>query len=277
MDSPATTGWDADMSTRSTPWPAGVPCWADLTVPDVRAVQDFYARVLGWSFVGSGEEYGGYVIAQVGGAAAAGIGPQQQEGAPAAWTLYVASDDADATAAAIGEQGGTVLVPPGDVGPMGRMLIAADPSGAVFGVWQRGDHIGAGVVNEPGGLIWEDLRSTDPTAVTAFYTAVFGWATAPLEMAGPDYALFSRPGEEAPMGGMGGMMGAPEETPSHWLVYFAVSDAEAAVAAAEETGGGVLAPPFDTPFGRMAALQDPAGAVFWITRTDGTDQPDRGD
>ncbi|MGY1809794.1 VOC family protein [Blastococcus sp. SYSU D00669] len=262
------------MSTRTSPWPAGMPCWADLTVPDVPAATAFYGAVLGWSFDEPSAEFGGYVIGQVGGAAAAGVGPQQQPGVPPAWTLYLASDDVDATAAAITAAGGTLLLPPGDVGPLGRLCVAADPSGAVFGVWEHGTHIGAGVVNEPGALSWDDLRSTDPTAATAFYATVFGWTTQPLEMAGPDYALFHRPGDPAPMGGIGGMMGAPEGTPSHWLVYF--GDADAAVASAERAGGAVLARPFDTPYGRMAALADPAGAAFWIARTDAAQMPDRG-
>jgi predicted enzyme related to lactoylglutathione lyase len=265
------------MSIRSTPWPAGVPCWADLTVPDVAAARAFYGPVLGWRFAYSGEEYGGYVIAQVGDAAAAGIGPLQQDGAPAAWTLYLASDDVDATAAAVTAAGGALLLPPGDVGPMGRLAIAADPAGAVFGIWQHGVHIGAGVVNEPGGLSWEDLRSTDPASAQAFYAGVFGWEFRALEAAGPDYATFSAPGDDAPMGGLGGMMGAPEGTPSHWLVYFGVADADAAAAAAEANGGSVLAPPFDTPFGRMGVLRDPAGAAFWIAQTDQASMPDRGD
>jgi predicted enzyme related to lactoylglutathione lyase len=264
------------MSIRTSRWPAGVPCWADLTAPDLAAAKTFYGAVLGWTFADSGEEYGGYAIAQVKDAAVAGIGPQQGE-MPAAWTLYLAADDVDAAAAAIGQHGGTVLLQPGDVGPMGRMCIAADPSGAVFGVWQAGEHIGAGLVNEPGGLTWEDLRSTDPDAARAFYTAVFGHVTTPLETAGPDYTTFALPGSpEIPLGGMGGMTGAPEGTPSHWLAYFAVADADAAVAAAGANGGSVLAAPFDTPFGRMAALADPAGATFWIARTDGSNQPHRG-
>lgn len=85
------------MSIRTSPWPAGVPCWADLQAPDVAAAKTFYADVLGWTYEDTEAEYGGYVIAQARGAAAAGIGPQQP-GAPAAWTLYLASDDVDATA-----------------------------------------------------------------------------------------------------------------------------------------------------------------------------------
>src|SRR3954452_22433255 len=275
MDTPTPWRWDAAMSRRTSPWPPGMPCWADLTVPDVAVAKDFYAAVLGWAFQDSGEEYGGYAIAQAGGAAAAGVGPPQQPATPAAWTLYMASEDVEATATSIAEHGGTLLLPPGDVGPMGRLCVAADPSGAVFGVWQHGAHIGAEVVNEPGGITWEDLRSTDPEAAKGFYTAVFGWTTQPLPLAGPDYWLFHTPGDDAPMGGLGGMAGAPEGTPSHWLVYFAVPDADAAVAAVRGAGGSVLAAPFDTTYGRMAPLRDPAGAVFWIAQTDGSGMPDR--
>jgi predicted enzyme related to lactoylglutathione lyase len=241
----------------------------------VPAATAFYSAVLGWSFSEPDDEFGGYVIGSVKGAAAAGVGSHQQAGGDAAWTLYFASDDADATARAVQEAGGAVLLQPGDVGSLGRMFIGADPAGATFGVWQAGVHIGAGIVNEPGGLSWEDLRSTDPDAARRFYQAVFGFVAEPLEMAGPDYTIFSSRAGEAPLGGMGGMFGAPEGTPSHWLVYFGVPDVTAAVQAARTSGGTVLSERLDTPFGPMAALRDPAGAVFWISEPAATQQPDR--
>jgi hypothetical protein len=37
----------------------------------------------------------------------------------------------------------------------------------------------------------------------------------------------------------------------------------------------VLVRDFDTPFGRMAGLVDPAGAVFWLAQTGTAAQPDR--
>lgn len=262
------------MSTRTSRWPAGAPCWVDLSAPHVPAAQAFYGSVLGWTFDEDDEDrYGGYSIAMIGGNGAAGVGPQPEEGTPAAWTLYFASDDADATAAAVEEHGGTLLYPPDDVGPLGRMFIGVDPTGAPFGVWQAGEYIGAGVVNEPGALIWEDLRSPDPDGARAFYTGVFGFHTAPVEMAGPDYTTFALPGETAPSGGMGGMMGA-DNVPAHWLVYFGVADTPAAVAAAVRAGGSALVPEMDTPFGRLAVLADPTGATFCVIQTDGT-QPDR--
>jgi predicted enzyme related to lactoylglutathione lyase len=179
------------------------------------------------------------------------------------------------TAAAITENSGQVLMPAMDVGPQGRMCIAMDPTGAAFGVWQAGNHIGAGLVNEPGGLAWEDLRSPDPDAARTFYQAVFGFTTQPLEMAGPTYHTFHQPGEQAPLGGMGGMMGADDARP-HWLVYFSVADARAAQQAAIDNGGTVVQEHFDSPFGQMAGLLDPAGALFWIVQVaPGQPQPDR--
>ncbi len=91
------------MSLRASSWPAGVPCWADLSVPDVAAAQSFYSGVLGWSFGEADPAFGGYVIAEVKGAAAAGIGPLQMEGQPSSWTLYFASDDAEKTQEAVRE------------------------------------------------------------------------------------------------------------------------------------------------------------------------------
>ena len=129
------------MSIRTEPWPAGVPCWADLTVPDVDAAKALYAEV---DAVHSGR--------------------------------HIAVDDADTVAAEVAEHGGTVLLSPGDVGPMGRMFTAADPTGAAFGGWEAKENIGAGIVNEPGGLSWEDLRSPDPDTARTVYTAQPGRA-----------------------------------------------------------------------------------------------------
>lgn len=260
------------MSIRTSPWPQGVPCWTDLMAPDVGTARAFYEAVLGWSFADTGSEYGGYVIAEAEGAAAAGIGPLR-EGARTGWTLYFATDDADATAARVGQLGGTVLLPPGDVGPLGRMSVVADPTGAPFGLWQAGRHIGAGVANGPGGLTWEDLRTSDPEAARAFFADLFGYRFEGIPQEAGDYRIMFRPGEDHPIGGIGGMMGSEGEP--HWLVYFGVTAADPAASAAERGGGAVLAPPFDTPYGRMAALLDPAGAGFWVLQTDGTGQPDR--
>lgn len=257
------------MPLRTSPWPAGTPCWADLAVTDVPLAQAFYGAVLGWTFAGEG-----YVLAQTQGMAAAGIGPALERGLPAAWTLYLATDDADATAEQVTDAGGTLLLPPADSGSNGRMFVAADPTGAVFGGWQAGTHIGAGIHSEPGGLVWEDLRSPDPDRARAFYAAVFGYETKPLEMASADYTTFHAPGDPAPQGGIGGMFGL--DAPPHWLVYFGVADTDLALEQALGHGGTVPAPAAESPFGRMGTITDPFGATFVVVQTDGSSTPDRG-
>ncbi|WP_214368693.1 VOC family protein [Pseudonocardia sp. H11422] len=252
------------MPTRETQWPAGTPCWVDLAVPDVKAATEFYGPVVGWSFFDSGEDFGHFNIAQTNGKAAAGIGPVLQEGQPSVWTVYLASDDADATAKLITDNGGTVLAGPIDIAGNGRMLVALDAAGAAFGVWQAVGQIGIEVYNEPGSLVWEDARLPDPAAGKRFYSAVFGYGYQPVEGAPGDYETFTVNGEVA--GGMGGMMGAPEGTPGHWVPYFGVADVDAAVAAAERGGGTVLMRPENTPFGRMGVIADPFGAVFSVHR-----------
>ena len=52
--------------------------------------------------------------------------------------------------------------------------------------------------------------------------------------------------------------------PAHWQVYFAVDDCDAACEKITGLGGSVVAPPFDTPPGRMAAVADPVGGMFSI-------------
>jgi predicted enzyme related to lactoylglutathione lyase len=255
------------MSTRTDPWPAGTPCWVDLSVPDVAAAVAFYSEVIGWTFVDTGADYGGYHIGQMDGRAAAGIGPVMQEGQPSAWTVYFASDDVDATAKLIGEHGGSIFAGPMDIAGNGRMLIAADPTGGVFGVWQQTGMIGCEFQDEPGAFTWDDARLTDVEAGKRFYADVFGFRYAPL---GPeagesgDYETFDLGDPGRPAGGIGGMMGAPPGTSSHWLAYFTVADADAAVTAVGDGGGTVLMAPEDTPFGRIGVVADPFGAMFGL-------------
>jgi uncharacterized protein len=262
------------MTLRTKPWPAGCPCWADLATPDLEKAKTFYAAVLGWDFVEAGPEYGGYVTARREDVPAAGMSTPM-EGMPTGWVMFFASDDADKTVAAVGEAGGSVLAPAMDVGPLGRMALAADPTGAPFGIWQAKEHLGVGIAGEPGGLTWEDLRSTDPAAARPFYGAVFGHTFQALEAAGPDYSTFHFPDDTAPLGGMGGLMGMPESTPSHWTIYFGVEDAHAAAEAAKVNGGQVMAEPFETPYGVMTAIQDPGGAYFWAMQADWSQMPER--
>jgi predicted enzyme related to lactoylglutathione lyase len=51
-----------------------------------------------------------------------------------------------------------------------------------------------------------------------------------------------------------------------WNTYFDVADTDASVKKLESLGGKVMAPPFDTPYGRMSAVFDPTGAAFCLIK-----------
>ena len=250
------------MPIRTAPWPAGTPCWVDLSVADVDAAKEFYAAVLGWTYTDTGEQFGHYQMCQRNGHFVAGIGPQQSTDQPTAWTTYLASDAADSTARKIDQNGGKVLAGPFDVPGAGRMCIALDAQGAAFGVWQAEGHIGAELYNEPGALVWNEAALPDPDAGRQFYAAVFDYSYEPVDGAGSDYMTFHRGGD--PLGGIGGLSYRPPGTPPHWMAYFRVDDTDAAVTAATQRGATVLSGPHDTPYGRMASITDPQGGVFSI-------------
>jgi predicted enzyme related to lactoylglutathione lyase len=177
----------------------------------------------------------------------------------------VSVDDADAAASQITAAGGTVYVPPMDVLDVGRMSVFADPTGGACAVWQAGTHIGAGLVNEPGTLVWDELSTRDTEAATTFYTRVFGWEANAIDMGGSAYTEWKLDG--ATIAGMMEMPAeVPAEVPAHWLTYFGTDDCDVTVERAVAGGATVVVPPTDIPPGRFAVLIDPGGATFAVIK-----------
>jgi uncharacterized protein len=252
------------MVTRDTAWPPGTPCWADLSADDVGRARAFYAGLLGWAVPPGPPAAGGYAMAELGGRAVAGLSPRTgPPDAPAAWTTYLATADADATAARITAAGGELIVEPFDVADLGRMAIAADPAGAAFGLWQGGAFGGAQRANEPGAMIWNEHLSRDPDGSQAFYQAVFGYSFGDVPGGGARYATLHLDGRS--VGGIGELTADhPAGATAHWAVYFAVADADAAISSVVRLGGRVIAPARDTPYGRLAMVTDDQGGAFSV-------------
>jgi len=253
------------MSERSSYAP-GTPSWVDLSTPDLDAAVEFYGGLFGWDIIEpeNAEQTGGYRQALLRGVPVAGLMPLMQEGQPAAWSSYVSVADADVATTHVREGGGTVIVEPMDVLDLGRMAVFLDPTGAAFGVWQPGTFHGAGLVDEPGALAWNELETRDPGAAKDFYRAVFGWTFEDHEMRGMGtYTEWKLGG--ASIGGMANISGrVPDEVPAHWMVYFAVADADASLEQVRELGGEVRFGPVDIPAGRFGMVADPWGAAFAV-------------
>jgi predicted enzyme related to lactoylglutathione lyase len=243
----------------------GTPSWVDLGSPDPAAAAEFYSGLFGWTVADQGPEAGGYRMAFLRDRPVAGLGPQMQPDIPPYWTTYISVADADAVSKGVSGAGGQVFLEPMDVLDVGRMAVFADPTGAPFAVWQPRQHAGAGLVNEPGTLCWNELTTRGTAAAKAFYPALLGWSAADQQMGPVTYTEWKL-GDRT----IGGMMpmddNFPPDVPSHWMVYFAVEDTDASAARAEELGGAICVPPTDIPPGRFAVLNDPHGAVFSIIK-----------
>jgi predicted enzyme related to lactoylglutathione lyase len=144
---------------------------------------------------------------------------------------------------------------------LGTMAMVADPGGAIVGLWQPGDHKGFGVFNEPNSPGWFELHTAAYDATVAFYEKAFGFAAhVAADEPGFRYTTYGE-GEHA----LAGIMDAAAfggGAPAGWSVYFRVDDADKAVARAQELGATVVSPAEDTPYGRLAHLDDPTGASF---------------
>ncbi|MGC2999829.1 VOC family protein [Streptomyces sp. G35A] len=246
----------------TTPVTAG-PCWAELGTGDLESAGRFYTRLFGWRpKTDPREEAGGYTVAYLGDAAAAALTPLYQEAQPVAWNVSFAVADADSAARAVTAAGGAVLLDPTDVFDAGRFAVAADPSGAMFQLWQARAFPGAGILDVPGALGWVELLTRAPRQAVAFYTTVFGWSVDP-SLRYPRWGV-----DGADFGGMVTMDDTfPHEVPAHWLPYFAVDDVDDAGAVATRAGGTMLMEPTSPPDGpRIAVLRDPQGAMFGVYR-----------
>ncbi|OPF77200.1 glyoxalase [Streptomyces antioxidans] len=249
-----------------TSYQPGTPCWIDLMVPDQQAALDFYSGLFGWEGEVGPPETGGYATWTLRGKPVAGVMSARSVGEetppPTVWTTYFCSADAQATSESVSRAGGTVLMPVMDVMDLGRMLVAADPLGTVFGVWQPLGFTGAGLVNEPGTLIWNELNTTDREAASAFYAEALGVESIPMEGEGAE-GYFALSVDGRTVGGLQPLReGLPLEVPPHWLVYFAVEDTDRLSAKVSAEGGTVLRPPYDMVAGRMSLVKDPQGAPF---------------
>jgi uncharacterized protein len=253
------------MPTRDSA-PLGAPCWIDLLSSDPERAKDFYGQLFGWTAEQGGEELGHYVTFSKGDAVVAGMMKNQGDsGLPDAWSTYLASADAKATSEAAAASGGQVIVEPMDVMDLGTMAFLVDSGGAAIGIWQPGTHKGFAVVGEAGAPVWHELHTRDYSGTVSFYERVFDWKTAVLSDTDEFRYTQLVDADGTPLAGiMDATAYQPEGVPAAWQVYLGVEDVDATLATVDDLGGAVLEPAQDTPFGRLAKVADPTGAVFKV-------------
>jgi predicted enzyme related to lactoylglutathione lyase len=231
---------------RASAYGEGVPCWVDAQLPDLAAGRRFYGELFGWTFE---EAYGGSVWARKDGEPVAALAHKADGRLPTVWTVYFATPDVVRLSGRIREAGGQVVMAPVALGELGTAVLAADPEGAVFGLWQAARHSGFGTRHKPGTFGWAELYARDTETANTFYGGLFTDA-----LFGPDAAPdFGR----APVSDV-----FPVEMPPHFLVHFRVEDIEPVLGAVQRLGGRVQVPLFETSYGKVAVVTDNQGASF---------------
>jgi len=211
-------------------------------------------------------QYGGYGRALLGGKDVAGISPTQTPEQPTAWSFYIGTDDAEATARRVRDAGGKVAVEPMDVGDQGKMAVFQDPTGAFISVWQP-TGMGGFQASGPNSFGWAELNARGIERALPFYEQAFGWPTKRSAVPdAPDYFEFQVDGDSvAGATEMNPMV--PAGTPSYWLVYFGVDNVRATFDNAIGLGARELVAPQSYPGGEFAIVSDPQGAAFGLFKS----------
>jgi len=246
--------------------PAGNFAWMELATSDQAAAKRFYTSLFGWeandSPMGPDAVYTMFFLGGRQAGAAFTMSREELAGSPPHWQLYIAVDDADATARRAEELGAKTVMAPFDVMTVGRMAVLEDPTGAYFSLWQPRDHKGMAVVAEPGAFCWADLQTRDREKAQQFYTGLFGWEFLPGKDKDAEGYLHIRNGEEY-IGGLPPAGTLPPHLPPHWLPYIQSADCTGQSATAEELSAKILLPPTIVEGSlKFSVLSDPQGAVF---------------
>jgi uncharacterized protein len=244
--------------------PLGAPCWIDLLTSDTDQARRFYAELFGWTSGESSPEFGGYFMFFAGGVPVAGCMPNApQTGLADGWTVYLATDNAKAAAERALAHGGSLRQGPIDVADLGTEIVLTDAVGVRIGAWQAGQF--AGFTAQPGkvGLPpYFELLTRDYQRAVRFYADVFGW-NGQVVSDTPEFRLTTLADEGQTLAGiMDGTTFLEADQEDQWVVYLQVADTDAAVADLTRLGGAVVDPPVDTPYGRLAVVTDPTGALF---------------
>ncbi len=256
-----------------TKYPQGTFSWSDGASTDPEKAKDFYVGLLGWGKeeipMGDGSTY---TMFKLDGADVAGFGGMQDEmkaqGVPSHWNSYITVDDVDSMVEKVKANGGTVIAPPFDVFDSGRMMVIQDPTGATVSLWEAKNHIGAGVVNKPGAMLWNELSTRDLEKAKDFFNKILGWEYTVDEN---NYTMILNNGRMN-----GGMMQMDEswgDMPPNWMIYFNIDDLDAAIAKVDGLGGKVIMGKTSAgAVGEFAIVSDPAGGTFTIMEANETDK-----
>ena len=249
--------------------------WYELMTPDPDAAKAFYDAVVGWDIEAAPAGPMDYrMITRSDGGNTGGVlrlnQAMQDPGARPMWLGYLYVPDVDATVAAITADGGKVLMPPHDAPGIGRFAMVTDPVGVPFYLMMptpaaNDPDASSDVfsVDQPQHVRWNELATTDPEGMIAFFTKHFGWTQEGVMPMGEmgDYKFLQHGGL-----GIGAVMPKmPQQPQSMWTYYIGVENIDRAAKAVTSGGGTIHHGPVEIPGGEYSLTGlDPQGAAFGL-------------
>ena len=234
-------------------------CWRELITTNLSDAKSFYSDLFGWTGAVTKMPFGEYTIFKRGEDDVAGMMASMQPDVPSHWLDYITVEDVDASLKQVLALGGKSLSEAMDI-PVGRFAVVSDPTGAVFALF-RGVTQHEGEVDQAppaSTFCWSHLTSTNLDRAVSFYTEIFGWKAEYQN----GMVFLSRDGKVIASAGSP-QPGDP--SPSNWLKYVAVDDADIAHKQAVALGAKTMVPPTTMEgMGRFAVLADPTGGIVAV-------------
>ena len=136
---------------------------------------------------------------------------------------------------------------------------------------QTAEQINEALLAQAKTFVWHQIFAPNDTASMDFYTKALGFESMEMPMGEMGtYKMLVANGQ--PVAGVVGTDHCPDMkiTVPHWSVSIGVDDVDARLDKCVALGAQVLLPAFDIPtVGRMALVQDPQGATFWLFKGEG--------
>ncbi|MBB3060506.1 VOC family protein [Microbulbifer rhizosphaerae] len=245
--------------------------WYELMSADADRAQAFYGELTGWRFSDSGQPGRDYRIVNAGEEPVGGLlqltREQREHGAQPNWMGYICVDDVEKSLAAIGADGGTVMMPAMAIPGAGTLAMVGDPQGVPFYIMHpaRGEESRAFSTNTSaiGHCAWNQLMTTGQATALLFYGRHFGWRkSGEMDMGKMGSYEFLNHGTD-----IGAVMTCPPDAAApNWLYFFRVADIDAAASSISRLGGTLLMPPAQIPQSEEYCLTavDPEGAAFGL-------------
>ena len=115
----------------------------------------------------------------------------------------------------------------------------------------------------PGMIGWLDLTVDNAAEVRDFYADVVGWKMSAVSQGDYDDYCAHLEQDGPPVAGICHARGENAGMPPHWIMYVTVTDLDDSLARCQARGGSAVGPTRDLgSYGRVAVIQDPAGAAL---------------